>query len=164
MVKKIYCSKCGIESNEDSNFCNSCGFSLQNIENIAVKGENKGVIEQFIEVFKRTLSSDWSGRFSRREFAILWVGVMLVDFLIMVFIILSGFDLWLESVDLAGIAGILWFITSAIILYSAAIRRFHDLNESGWNVLLLIIPIISFLTFIYLLVKKGKEIGGTRWG
>lgn len=164
MVKKMYCSKCGIESNEDSNFCNSCGFSLQNIENITVKGENKGVIEQFIEVLKRTLSLDWSGRFSRREFAILWVGVMLVNFFILVVITLSGFDLWLESAELAEIAVILWLIASAIILYSAAIRRFHDLNESGWNVLLLIIPIIYVLTFIYLLVKKGKEIGGTRWG
>lgn len=39
----------------------------------------------------------------------------------------------------------------------AGIRRWHDLEKSGWWVLLYLIPIINFVTLIYLILKKGEQ-------
>lgn len=56
-----------------------------------------------------------------------------------------------------------WFIACTIIGVGAAVRRFHDLDLSGWYVLLLVVPLVGFLTFLYLVFKPGK-VGKTRWG
>lgn len=52
-----------------------------------------------------------------------------------------------------------------IILYVAAIyfsfifsiRRLHDRNQTGWLSLLMILPLINFIFFIYLSCAKGDE-------
>ena len=36
-------------------------------------------------------------------------------------------------------------------------KRFHDLGNSGWFVLLLPVPIIGFLWFLYLLFGRGQD-------
>ncbi len=153
---KKFCQKCGAELKEDSNFCSSCGFSLQNA---TVQEEKTGLIKHFWGLVK--LSFVWSGRFSRREFATLYLGGALISFFIVVIII--EFNIWLESVVLLGIEIIIMLIW-AIMAYNAAIRRFHDMNKSGWHVLLLFIPLINLYFIICLFFEKGKEIGETRWG
>jgi LPXTG-motif cell wall-anchored protein len=156
---KMFCQKCGAELKEDSNFCSSCGSSLQNA---TVREEKTGLIKHFWDLVK--LSFKWSGRFSRKEFITLWLGGVLISFLIIVVVILIGFDIWLESVGLDEIVIIMSFLIFAIMNYSAAIRRFHDMDKSGWYVLLMFIPLVWFFVFVYLLFEKGKDAGGTRWG
>ena len=41
---------------------------------------------------------------------------------------------------------------------SITIRRWHDLNRSGWMTLLLLIPIANFCITIYLWFKKGDQV------
>lgn len=43
------------------------------------------------------------------------------------------------------------------------IRRLHDLDKSGWLVLIMLIPIINLLFIVYLLVAKGTT-GPNRFG
>jgi len=155
----MYCSKCGIELKENSYFCSSCGFSLQKKD---LKDENKSIIEQFIGVLK--LSLKWSGRFSRRQYVTFWVGFAIFNFFIALLIILTGLDVWLDSTEWAGIVALTWMAIMAIFSYSAAIRRFHDLDLSGWYVLFMFIPIVYLIVFVKLMVEKGKEAGETRWG
>ncbi|MCK4797995.1 MAG: tetratricopeptide repeat protein [Spirochaetes bacterium] len=157
---KIFCQKCGAELKEDpSNFCSYCAFSLQNA---TIRDEKKGIIGQFFESFK--LSLNWSGRFSRRQFAIFYVGFNLINVFIAFLIGLTGFDVWVDSIGWGGIVGLTWVVIFVIFIYSAAIRRFHDLDKSGWYVLLSFIPLVNIIVLIDLLTEKGKEIGETRWG
>jgi uncharacterized membrane protein YhaH (DUF805 family) len=46
---------------------------------------------------------------------------------------------------------------------SFLIRRFHDLDRSGWNVFLLFIPILNFFIFLGLMIKPGTE-GSNKYG
>ena len=122
------------------------------------------MIEQFIELVKST--TKWSGRFDRRQYVIVFFGInligMIVGFLMGVASVVvepGGFmDLLLAMVLLA------WGVVAVIVSVGAGVRRFHDLDLSGWHFLLLLIPLINFLTFLYLVFKSGKEVRETRWG
>jgi len=111
-------------------------------------------------------TTKWSGRFDRRQYAIVFVGMLLIGMVIgfltgvaSVLVEPDGFmDLLLAMFLLA------WVPVSVIVSVGAAVRRFHDLDLSGWYFLLLLVPLINFLTFLYLVFKPGKVVGGTRWG
>jgi hypothetical protein len=44
-----------------------------------------------------------------------------------------------------------------VFVFSLYIRRWHDLGQSGWYSLLMIIPFVSFVALIYLMFAKGDE-------
>lgn len=54
-------------------------------------------------------------------------------------------------------------LISTWIVFSLNVRRCHDLNKSGWWLLLLFIPFVNFLFVLYLLFAKGTE-GFNRFG
>ena len=54
-------------------------------------------------------------------------------------------------------------IILAVSIFCLAIRRLHDLDRSGWWVLLSFVPIINFILGLYLMFKKGV-VGGNRFG
>lgn len=64
------------------------------------------------------------------------------------------------SPELGGTAlaviGIVSLLT--LVLYVIfSIRRCHDFNGSGWLMLLVLIPIVNFVLFLYLWLKRGDE-------
>jgi uncharacterized membrane protein YhaH (DUF805 family) len=174
----MFCPNCGTEIKEGSKFCSSCGASLEHFEGAAdekrryideegLQFSGRGssrIIEEFIELVKST--TKWSGRFDRRQYVIVFVGInlmgMVIGFLMGVaseVVEPDGFmDLLLAMFLLA------WLVVAVIVSVGAGVRRFHDLDLSGWYFLLLLVPLINFLTFLYLVFKSGKEVGGTRWG
>ena len=120
--------------------------------------------EQFIELVKST--TKWDGRFDRRQYVIVFFGMFLISIVI-------GFLMGVASVLVAPggfielllvIVLVAWFVVCAIVSVGVGVRRFHDLDLSGWYYLLLLIPLINTLTFLYLVFKPGKEVGETRWG
>lgn len=123
------------------------------------------MIKQFIELVKST--TKWSGRFDRRQYVIVCFGMFLIGMVII------GFLLGIESV-VERVFGLfelvlvlIWLpysVVSVIVGVGAGVRRFHDLDLSGWHFLLLLIPLINFPTFLYLVFKSSKEVGRTRWG
>lgn len=59
------------------------------------------------------------------------------------FLSLAGLGFW--------VIVLLYFYFSFVVV----IRRLHDLNKSGWLLLLLFIPLINFLMAIYILLASG---------
>jgi uncharacterized membrane protein YhaH (DUF805 family) len=51
----------------------------------------------------------------------------------------------------------LFLIMWAYMLFCLSIKRFHDVNTTGWFSLILIIPLVNFFTFITLGCIKGAE-------
>lgn len=43
------------------------------------------------------------------------------------------------------------------------VRRLHDLDKSGWWMLLLCVPLVNILFYIYILFFKGTE-GPSQYG
>lgn len=58
--------------------------------------------------------------------------------------------------------GIVYLIT---IVYQTClyIRRFHDINKSGWSCFFFLIPLVNLVFFIILLTRKGDE-GQNQYG
>jgi len=137
-------------------------------EEAIIKEEKKGIIGQFLELLM--LSFNWSGRFSRRQFITYTIGIYSIVVSLVLLIVLTGS---IGSVQPGSTEEIVALALTVILQISnsiAVIRRLHDLDISGWYYLLihiwivLDILIIFYVCYIYLLVKKGKEIGETRWG
>lgn len=55
----------------------------------------------------------------------------------------------------------IFYLTTALILLApsicVAIRRMHDVNKSGWWLLVSFIPLVGALYLLYLLVTKGTD-------
>jgi len=63
-----------------------------------------------------------------------------------------------EEVSLVGL--LLYLVIAAAILVSTimlSIRRLHDINMSGWLVLLSLIPFVDAIFQLFLLFKKGTD-------
>ncbi len=59
---------------------------------------------------------------------------------------------------IGGILGILLLVIEIAIVVVAimfSIRRFHDFNASGWWTLLMLVPVVNFITGLVLLFKPG---------
>ncbi|GFM64601.1 DUF805 domain-containing protein [Pseudomonas lijiangensis] len=103
-------------------------------------------------VFAKTF--DFSGRASRMElfvFALLSGGLFALGAVI---------DLSNGWVDLEiGIGGVGAFLFVALFMphLSLSVRRLHDINLSGWFVLICLIPIVGMLAQISLLFVPGTN-------
>lgn len=57
------------------------------------------------------------------------------------------------------VLGLFGFVASIMMLE----RRLHDLDKSGWWMLLLCVPLVNILFYIYILFFKGTE-GPNQYG
>jgi len=88
------------------------------------------------------------GRFSRGQFALFYLVPITISWV-------------LQIIGLTPIA-ILWSLFAAYIAIIAGIRRLHDLNRSGWYLLLAFVPLVNVVMIVYLLAASGK-VEGNRW-
>ncbi|WP_425918921.1 DUF805 domain-containing protein [Acinetobacter sp. TSRC1-2] len=108
------------------------------------------------------------GRFGRLS-SIGWYGfVHLITFFatIALSLILGIFNLNTLSVEnqfvntLTGLAGLGFVVILVLYLYFLmviSIRRLHDMNRSGWLILLFLIPLLNIFMGLYLLLGSGTN-------
>ncbi|WP_455144099.1 DUF805 domain-containing protein [Selenomonas noxia] len=116
----------------------------------------------------------WEGRLNRKRYimrllVLAGVSVALYLFDIMVLMLRLGSPaVYMAQPDMTpgtisaltfGLALILslLYLPVAVSGYMLMIRRLHDLNLSGFFVLLSFVPIVSFGLIVYLFIKKGTE-------
>ncbi len=103
-----------------------------------------------------------SGRFSRSQFAVVYVGT-LAAFWLLVLAVVFGAQAVGASEDAAStIAGLLLLAMVPVLLVATlggSIRRWHDLDHSGWMVLLQIVPCVGLIAVLYLLFAPGTAVG-----
>ena len=125
----------------------------------------------FDEAMKKVQESDWDGlqkiikaelftcdgRISRGEYIKKFLFLLFsIIPLIIIFVFLVEFlGDFVEDILtlLLGIIGV--FINISYLMLS--IRRLHDLNKSGWLILIAIVPLIDIAFFIYLLACQGTH-------
>ncbi|MEJ2309431.1 MAG: DUF805 domain-containing protein [Gammaproteobacteria bacterium] len=105
-----------------------------------------------------------AGRFGRLSY-IAWNMVLNVIGYLMLFLlggntIMTGADpeatmqfLATGGGMVAGVVSMLWFAVHIIF----GIRRLHDVDKTGWLMLLIVIPLANLILWIYLLVARGTE-------
>lgn len=101
-----------------------------------------------------TKYAEFKGRARRSEY---WYFV-LVNFSIS--ISLYVIDLFAGTF---GLFGILYSIALLIPGLAVSIRRLHDTNRSGWNLLFALIPIIGVIVLLIFLFENSTE-GNNRYG
>ena len=125
----------------------------------------------FDEAMKKMQESDWDGlqkiikaelftcdgRISRGEYIKKFLFLLFsIIPLIIIFVFLVEFlGDFVEDILtlLLGIIGV--FINISFLMLS--IRRLHDLNKSGWLILVAVVPLIDIAFFIYLLACQGTS-------
>jgi uncharacterized membrane protein YhaH (DUF805 family) len=98
--------------------------------------------------------ANFSGRARRAEFGWFILSVWLLSFILSTLGEVSGvFSL---------ITGIFWLGT--IVPYLAvAVRRLHDMNLSGWMMLIALIPLINFIFFLVVIFSDSSR-AANKWG
>lgn len=176
-MKKLFCPQCGAKLDADAKFCGSCGGLLQDGEpaepakmQTVVKPEvNAG--SAFDQAMKKLQESDWDGlqkiikaelftcdgRISRGDY--------IKKFLFLLFSIIPIFIIFVFLIDFLGefVEEVLTILFGIIIVFinisylMLSIRRLHDLNKSGWLILIAIVPLIDIAFFIYMLACQGTS-------
>ena len=122
------------------------------------------------EGFNNCRFFDWHGRVSRVQFLAYstfnaLIALMLVALL---FVMIGGFQGMLNAsseqlpMSLLGASS----VGVAVLFYlqlAVSKRRFNDLNKTGWLALLMLVPGVNVLVYLYLLAVKGSE-GATYYG
>ena len=74
------------------------------------------------------------GRISKKDFFITWLLMFLIN----------------SVVIFIPIVGIIYLFITIPAMYIMAIRRLHDINKSGWYIILMFIPFVFIIFSIYL--------------
>ncbi len=99
----------------------------------------------------------FSGRACRSEY---WFWVLFVLIVSVVATILDGI---LAAVIGIGFLSLIWSLAVLLPGIAVAVRRMHDLDKSGWWVLIGLIPIVGWIIFIIWACTKGTD-GSNRFG
>ncbi len=101
---------------------------------------------------------NFQGRINRLTF--FWQSLVIGITQIINVTVMSSFQKSLLP-DAASIALLITLVSIAISIFvivfsfSLYIRRWHDLGQSGWMTLLLLIPLVNIFVWLYLVFKAG---------
>jgi uncharacterized membrane protein YhaH (DUF805 family) len=107
----------------------------------------------------------FSGRATRPEY---WL-FTLFNFICMVVLgladgaLFSTIDQATGAVTNSGPLGTIFTLATLLPAISVSVRRMHDIDKSGWFVLINLIPIVGWIIFIVWAATKGTE-GSNRFG
>ena len=99
---------------------------------------------------------DFTGRARRKEF---WFFTLCNIFILWA---LSSIDTYTEN-EYFSIAAYIFFALIFIPSITVSLRRLHDVGKTGWNLLLILIPIIGWLWLLMLLWFVGEP-RQNKWG
>ena len=162
----MFCSGCGTENQSDSRFCSSCGKALPMLatdtkpetESYSVLGNRPpvngrtGFLTAIVRGWSRGLN--FQDRATRAEYW--WF---------MLFYYGGSYGLAVLEGIIWGRAFLAYFFIFILLIPSIAVRtrRLHDIDTSGWYQLMLVIPLINILFFIWCGLAQGS-VGGNKYG
>lgn len=113
--------------------------------------DQKGQLMEFQEAIKSGFKNwrNFSDRASRSEYWYWTLFAMILGALIT--IICS------TILDMEDIGDCLWLAITLIPSLSVAVRRLHDINKSGWWILLNLLPLIGYIILFIWHCKKGTD-------
>jgi len=109
----------------------------------------------FSDVVKRLFN--FSGRATRREYALIFLGQLAAVIIMMLFASLIRTGIEGPGEVLGYILYGIMIILSLPIAAAAALRRLHDIGRSGWWLLLLLVPVLNLSIFLVCLFLPGKD-------
>lgn len=132
---------------------------------------------EFLQALKKNLlpnSSvfDISSRASRSEYWWTYLGIILLNFVVGIAALVLLFLGIMSTISPTG-AGLMFLLFLAVFgfysifvtisSFTVLVRRLHDTDRSGWNILWIFLPIAGPLYMLYMLVSPGTQ-GANRFG
>lgn len=113
---------------------------------------------QFVPAVKLAFKrwNDFDGRSSRPEF---WFFVLFCFLVNLVIVALST----VLGQGIGDMLSTIFFIVALLPNIAIGIRRMHDIDKSGWWILLPLIPLIGLIAFVYFAAQPGTK-GTNRFG
>lgn len=151
----MYCTDCGHQVSWNANYCGSCGKAFNGAS--PKKDKVNGNQDQRVLVkWKNLLADLFEGRLGRMDY------FLLTSFLVVSFVVFGlmtiGFSEVIPESDLfLGFLTIILMIAFALLNLSGGIRRLHDMNMSGWTILVGFIPLIGFIFSLVIIFSAGTE-------
>lgn len=158
----INCAECDAKISDQARVCPQCGMPQQNkpLANLISSTVNEDMyVNAILEIFSKEFFFSADGRVSRLQYAAS-LGFILISSLIIQSILFSIFD---DVEVLAFILSLPIGIAAFISFINITIKRLHDLNQSGFLILTMLIPFIGFLPFLWVLFSKADE-GSNQFG
>ncbi len=104
----------------------------------------------------------FTGRLNRKAFLLRWLVVLI--FLPMCVFLITFLNKQLGvSEDFLLLLLAIVIILSVVASISLEVKRLHDLDRSGWFVLINLVPFISFIFTLYLIIYRGT-VGPNKYG
>lgn len=158
------CPSCGAELAPDAQFCGECGTS---VNPAAVGGYATGPAEapmvSFVDAIRLGFQryAVFTGRSTRAE---LWWWTLFVVIADIALSIVDGITGTYGMVGPSeGILGALFGLATILPGLAVGARRLHDINRSGWWLLLWFAIIIGWIVLIVWAIKRGDD-GPNRFG
>ena len=145
------CQTCGKDNSEDAQFCGECGVSLSTPTAIGAGiATSELPMVSFIDAISRGFNNyvTFSGRATRAEN---WWWVL--------FLIIGGVSLSIVE-NIAGMPSVLsgiFQVATLIPSFAVGVRRLHDINRSGWWLLLWFAVLIGWIILIVWAIKQGDK-------
>lgn len=162
-----FCTECGSPLAEDMENCPSCGTAVTvtpQKEVIVSETEHyvpdEGVVQMFFRHDNRLNRKRYIKRLLVYYVVAALFNIVLLGILFMQSPSMSDMREMGWIISLFGFLCNLPFAVSSIML---KIRRLHDLDRPGWNVIGQFIPFVNIVLLIYLLFYKGTD-GPNRYG
>jgi len=158
------CPSCGHENLENAQYCGGCGASLRasTVGGIGVESAELPMVDLGTAIklgFQRYVG--FSGRSTRAE---IWWWTLFTSVVTIALIIAD--NLTSNSSTFGWMGGLLeGLFTLATIIPSLAVsvRRLHDINRTGWWVLLGFVLLIGWIVLIVWAIERGDK-GTNKYG
>ena len=113
--------------------------------------------------------ANFSGRARRKEYWMFLLFIILFSILISILDSLLGTNYELKLPSLGenalkfGYLGMAFSLATFFPSLAVIIRRLHDINKSGWWIVVALIPCVGIFPFLYFMVKAG-DTGDNQFG
>ena len=152
------CTACGSANAENAQFCGECGAALRVSPITSSPPQVPVDFPKAVQLgFQRYI--DFSGRSSRAEYWWFTLFIVLVDIIATaVDIVVLGTDLWG-----IGLLSAVWQFATLIPSLAIGVRRLHDIDKSGWWLLVWFVLVIGWIVLIVWAIKGGDG-GPNKYG
>jgi uncharacterized membrane protein YhaH (DUF805 family)/predicted RNA-binding Zn-ribbon protein involved in translation (DUF1610 family) len=153
------CSSCGSQFVPSSNFCPNCGTSrIPNSDSINSTGIGYAdVLKKYADFNDRARRSEY-WRFTVYNQIIL--PLVLISLGIILIFVLTAFGVRREvNIGVVIVLSAVYLLYNLLIFLpslAVCVRRLHDTGNSGWMILMMLIPIVGFIILFILLIQDSQ--------
>ena len=151
----MVCRICQKDNPNEALFCSSCGAAVNGSAVNEITYTEMPMVDFGAAIrlgFQRY--TDFTGRSTRAEY---WWWSLFTFIVSLILIPLDAATGTFDETASMGLFGALFTVVTTIPSISVGVRRLHDINKSGWWILLWLVFVLGWIIVIKWAVEKGDK-------